>query len=119
MKTIIKLLVTAFIVVALSNFLPGTHIDSYTTGIWVAVILGLINLFIKPLLIVLTLPVTIFTFGLFLLVINAFIIMLCSELVTNFRVDGFWWALLFSLLLSFFQSILFAAFDKNKRNLNL
>lgn len=116
MKTIIQLLVTAFIVVALSNFLPGTHIDSYTTGIWVAIVLGLINIFIKPLLIVLTLPVTIFTFGIFLLVINALIILMSSSLVSGFQVDGFWWALLFSLLLSFFQSFIFAAFDKGSQN---
>jgi len=111
MRIIIRLLVTAFIVVALSNFLPGTYIDNYVTGIWVAIVLALINLFIKPLLILLTLPVTIFTFGLFLLVINALMILLCSKLVTGFHVEGFWWAFLFSLLLSFFQSVLFAAFE--------
>lgn len=119
MSFIIRLLTTAFIVVALSNFLPGTHIDDYVTGIWVAVVLGLINFFVKPLLVLLTLPVTIFTFGLFLLVINALMIMLCGELVSGFHVKGFWWAFLFSLLLSFFQSFIFAAFDKNKRNLNM
>jgi|SRR5699024_3554603 len=111
MRLLIQILVTAFIVVALSNFLPGTGIENYMTGIWVAIVLGLMNVFVKPILILFTLPVTIFTFGLFLLVINAFIIMICSSLVKGFYVDGFWWALLFSLLLSFCQSILFAAFQ--------
>lgn len=119
MKTVIRILVTAFIVVSLSNFLPGTHIDSYTTGIWVAIVLGLINIFVKPILIVLTLPVTVFTFGFFLLVINALIILLSSNIVEGFYVDGFWWALLFSLLLSFFQSVLFAALEKGGQNRRL
>lgn len=117
MKIIIRILVTAFIVVALSNFLPGSHIDNYVTGIWVAIVLGLINLTIKPLLIILTLPVTILTFGLFLLVINALLILLSSRLVSGFYVEGFWWAFLFSLLLSLFQSVLFAVFEKKNRNL--
>ncbi|HLS29322.1 MAG TPA: phage holin family protein [Flavobacteriaceae bacterium] len=118
MKLIIRILATAFIVVALARFLPGTHIDNYLTGIWVAIVLGLINIFIKPLLIILTLPVTIFTFGLFLLVINALLVLLSSELVSGFYVKGFWWALLFSLLLSFFQSVLFSAFEKKNENLH-
>lgn len=116
MRLLIRILITAFIVVALSNFLPGTQIRDYTTGIWVAVVLGLMNVFVKPILIVLTLPVTVFTFGLFLLVINAFIILLSSSLIGGFIVDGFWWALLFSLLLSFCQSILFSAFRQEPQN---
>lgn len=113
MKLILRILITAFIVVALANFLPGTGIKNYGTGIWVAIILGLMNVFVKPVLIILTLPVTVITFGLFLLVINAIIILLCSSLVSGFYVDGFWWALLFSLLLSFCQSILFAGFKNS------
>lgn len=119
MRLVIRILVTAFIVVALANFLPGAAIPNYVTGIWVAIVLGLINTFIKPILILFTLPVTIITFGLFLLVINAFVILLCSHLVSGFHIDGFWWALLFSLLLSFCQSILFAAFEKQNKNRKL
>lgn len=115
MRAIIYILVTAFIVVSLSNFLPGTHIEGFRTGIWVAIFLGLMNIFVKPLLILFTLPVTVLTFGLFLLVINAFIILICSRFVDGFYVDGFWWALLFSLLLSFCQSVLFAALEKINR----
>ncbi len=116
MKLILRILITAFIVVALANFLPGTAIKSFGTGIWVAIILGLMNVFVKPILVILTLPVTVFTFGLFLLVINALLILLCSSLVSGFYVDGFWWALLFSLLLSFCQSILFATLQNNPKN---
>lgn len=115
MKLLLRILVTAFIVVALSNFLPGTHIANFYTGIWVAIIIGLMNIFIKPLLVILTLPVTIITFGLFLVVINAIIILLASSLVEGFKVDGFWWALAFSLLLSFCQSVLFAAFTNQNQ----
>lgn len=119
MRLLIRILVTAFIVVALANFLPGTHIDNYVTGIWVAIALGLMNVFVKPILVIFTLPATVFTFGLFLLAINAFIIMLCSSLVSGFYVDGFWWALLFSLLLSFCESILFATVQNRNENRNL
>lgn len=112
MKLVIRILVTAFIVVALSNFLPGAHIYNYMTGIWVAITIGLLNLLIKPLLIIFTLPVTILTLGLFLFVINAIVIMIASSLISGFYVDGFWWALVFSILLSVCQSFLFAAFEK-------
>ena len=69
--------------------------------------MGILNLFVKPILIILTLPITIFTFGLFLFVINALIILLAAKFVNGFRVDGFWWALLFSLLLSVLTSFLY------------
>jgi putative membrane protein len=74
----------------------------------VAVVLALLRMTVKPLLIILTLPVTIVTFGLFLLVINAFIILLADSLIDGFNVSGFWIALLFSLILSVFESILFS-----------
>lgn len=114
MKTILKILITAFIVVALANLLPGVGIHSYFTGIIVAAVLGLMNLLVKPILILFTLPVTIITLGLFLLVINALIVLMVDGLIGGFYVDGFWWALFFSLLLSFFQTILFSVFKEKK-----
>jgi len=117
MRILLRILITAFIVVALSNFLsPHLAIKSFGTGVWVAIVLGLMNIFVKPVLILFTLPVTVFTFGLFVLAINAFIVMLCSSLVSGFYVEGFWWALLFSLLLSICQSILFATFQDRRKN---
>jgi putative membrane protein len=95
-------------VVLLANILPGVHVDTFGIAVIVALVLSLLNFLVKPLLVILTLPVTIVTFGLFLLVINALIILMASGLVSGFAVDGFWWALLFSLLLSLVQSILFA-----------
>ena len=108
MKFILRLLLSALAVVLLANILPGVHVATYGIAILVALVLSLLNLLVKPLLVILTLPVTILTLGLFLLVINALIILLASSLVSGFNVDGFWWALLFSLLLSVLQSILFA-----------
>ena len=111
-NTLVKILLSAIAVVVLANILPGIYVSGYLTAVIVAAVLILLNLFVKPLLIIFTLPVTIFTFGLFLLVINALIILICDALVSGFRVSGFWYALLFSILLSLFQSILFALTKK-------
>jgi putative membrane protein len=108
MKFILRLLLSALAVVLLANILPGVHVATFGIAVLVALVLSLLNFLVKPLLVILTLPVTIVTFGLFLLVINALIILMAGGLVSGFTVDGFWWALLFSLLLSLVQSILFA-----------
>jgi len=116
MKLILRILLSALAVVILSKVLPGVGVDSYTTAIIVAVVLSLLNFIVKPILIVLTLPVTIITFGLFLLVINAILILLADRLIGGFEVNSIWWALLFSLLLSFLQSILFSLLKEGKKN---
>jgi len=105
MKTLINIFFTAVFVILLSYYMPGVKVDNFFTAVIVAAVLGLLNIFIKPVLVLFTLPVTIFTLGLFLLVINAIIIMLCDELVHGFEVQGFLKALLFSLVLSFCQSL--------------
>ncbi|RAV27908.1 phage holin family protein [Sinomicrobium soli] len=105
MKLILRVLLTALAVVILAKILPGVNVDSYLTAIIVALVLGLLNLLVKPLLILFTLPITILTMGLFLLVINAVVILFTESLVGGFQVASFWWALLFSLLLSFLQSV--------------
>lgn len=112
MKLILRVLLTAVAVVILAYILPGIGVEGYLSAIIVAVVLGLLRLIVKPILILLTLPITIVTLGLFLLVINAVIILLASYFVDGFIVTSFWWALLFSLLLSFLQSILFSLLDK-------
>lgn len=108
MKLILRILLSALAVVILAKVLPGVGVDTYTTAIIVAIVLSLLNFIVKPILVILTLPVTILTLGLFLLIINAIIILLADSLITGFSVDNIWWALLFSLLLSFLQSILFS-----------
>ncbi len=114
MKLIVKILLTAIAVVVIANFLPGVEIANYTSAIVVAVVLGLLRVTVKPLLILFTLPATIVTLGLFLLVINAIIILLADYFVSGFYVSGFWVAFLFSLLLSIFQSFLYSIVKENK-----
>lgn len=113
MKFIIKILMTAIVVVLLANFLPGVSVDGFMTALIVVVVLTLLDLIVKPILVLFTLPVTIVTFGLFLLVINAIIILLADAFVGGFNVAGFWVALIFSLLLSIIQSILFSLLTKD------
>jgi len=103
----IRILITAFLVMLLAHVLPGIHVDSFLTSVWVAIVLAILNVFIKPLIVILTIPITIFTLGLFLLVINGLIILLCEQIVGGFHVASFWSALLFSLVLSLLQSIVF------------
>ncbi|MCD0468523.1 phage holin family protein [Flavobacterium sp. JAS] len=114
MKLLLRLLVTAGLVLLIANFLPGVHVASFTTAIIVAIVLGLLNLFIKPILVILTLPVTVITLGLFLLVINAIIILLCTNIVGGFAVDTFWTALFFSIILSILQSITYKIVGDDK-----
>ncbi|MCB0371821.1 MAG: phage holin family protein [Muricauda sp.] len=106
MKLIMRLLLNALAVVILSYILPGVGVDSMFTAIIVAVVLSVLNFLVKPILVILTLPITVLTLGLFLLVINAIIILITSNLIDGFQVTSFWWAIIFSLLLSFLQAIL-------------
>lgn len=107
MNFVMRIIVTSIIAFGLSYILNGVHIDSFWAAIVFAIVLAILNAIVKPILILLTLPITLFTFGLFLFVINAGIILLTAEFVKGFRVDGFWWALLFSLLLSVITSVLY------------
>lgn len=108
MNFILRLLLTALAVVILAKLLPGVSVDSYWTAIIVALVLALLNFIVKPLLVLFTLPVTILTLGLFLLVINAIIIFMADGFVAGFDVDGWLIAIIFSLLLSLVQSLLFS-----------
>ena len=115
MKLILKMLLTAIAVVILAEILPGIHVAGYVSAIVVAVVLGLLRIFVRPLIVLFTLPITILTLGLFLFVINAMIILLADKLIDGFAVSGFLYALLFSLLLSFFQSILYSFLKEKKQ----
>jgi len=116
MNLILRVLLSAVAVVVLSKLLPGVDVNTYLTAIIVAVVLSLLNFIVKPILVILTLPVTILTLGLFLLIINASIILLADYFVDGFSVANIWWALIFSLLLSIFQSILFSFLKKDKKS---
>ena len=106
MNWVVKILVNAISVVLTASLLPGVEVKNFLTAIIIVVVLSLLNLFVKPLLIILTIPITLLTFGLFLLAINAIIILLADDLISGFKVDNFWWALLFSIVLSVINSLL-------------
>ena len=102
-------------VVVLSKLLNGVHVDSYGTAVIVAVVIALLNLSVKPLLVILTLPVTILTLGLFLLIINGIVIWMAHKLVDGFDVSSFWMGILFSILLTILQSILHSLLKEDKK----
>jgi putative membrane protein len=107
MNILVRIIVSAAVAFGLSYVLRGIHIDTFWTALVLAIVLTILNLIVKPILIILTLPITLLSFGLFLFVINACIILLAGKFVNGFTVDGFWWALLFSLLLSAVTSLLY------------
>lgn len=95
----------------------GVHVEHYGYALLVVVVMAIANVIVKPILIVFTIPITVVTLGLFLLVINAGIILLVDYFVPGFEVDGFWWALGFSLILSIFNSMINdLTKDKSERN---
>ena len=105
MNFLVKLILSSIAVTLSAYLIPGVTVDSFMTAAVVAVAISILNLFFKPIFIVLTLPVTVFTFGLFLLAINAFMIMIASSFISGFYVSGFWSALFFSFVLTFLQSL--------------
>jgi putative membrane protein len=112
---VIQFLLTGLAVLLTAYLLPGVHVDHYGHALLVALVLAIANVLLRPLLILFTIPLTIATLGLFLLVINAVIIIVVDYFVAGFRVDGFWWAVAFSLILSIFNSM-FADLTKEKDN---
>jgi putative membrane protein len=115
MNLLMRIIVTSIIAFALSYILNGVHLDTFWSAIILAIVLAIMNAIVKPILILLTLPITLFTLGLFLFVINALIILFADELISGFEVDGFWWALLFSLLLSLCTSLLYKERKKDEK----
>ncbi|AYB30501.1 phage holin family protein [Chryseolinea soli] len=105
MSGIVRFLLSGLAVLLTAYLLPGVHVEHYGYALLVAAVLAIVNFIIKPILVVLTIPITVLTLGLFLLVINALMILLVDSLIDGFRVDGFWWALAFSLILSVFNSL--------------
>lgn len=127
MKFFIKLFVTAVAVLITAYFLSGVtignnqfyssgtpEINRFVTALLVAVVLAFLNTIVKPILTIISLPITVFTLGLFLLAINAIIILFADKLVDGFKVDGFFTALLFSLVLSLVNGLLNLLVDKKE-----
>ena len=120
MNFLFKILITAVNVFILAAILPGVEIvnNNIFTAVIVALVLAVLDAIVKPLLILFTLPATVLTLGLFLFVINACIILIDAHFVHGFKVDSFWHAMLFSILLSFFNSFVHKrAFPDNKKSI--
>lgn len=105
MRLIMNWLVSAVAILIAAYLLPGIAVSGFVVALILAIVLGAINAFLKPLLVALTLPVTVVTFGLFLFVINALLVMLAAAVVPGFTVDSFWWALGFSVVLSLVNAV--------------
>jgi putative membrane protein len=106
MRFLLKLLVTSLAVFFSAYILNGVYLEGFPTAILVALLMGFLNAFLKPILIILTIPITLVTFGLFLLVINAVIILLADYALTGFTVDSFFTAVVFSIIVSVITWIL-------------
>jgi len=109
---ITNLLINTISIFAVSYILSGIQIESFITALIVAVVMAILNVTLKPLLILITIPLTIVTLGLFLLVVNVLVLYAAAALIDGFQIAGFWWALAFSLLVSFINSVLFGL-EKN------
>lgn len=112
MKLIIRWLLLACALVLLTQLVPGIQIRSFGSAMWAAFVIGLLNAFVRPLLILFTLPVTVLTMGLFLFVINAFTFQLASRMLDGFQVQGFWHALLGSVLYSVCSLVIDVALER-------
>lgn len=108
LSIILSILISSVAVFVTAQILPGVHMDNFGSALIAAIVLGVINTFIRPILLLLTLPINVLTLGLFTLVIVALCVLLASAIVPGFRVDGFWWALAFGLVLWIVNSFLFS-----------
>lgn len=114
MKILIRTLITAILVMVISYLMKGVVVDEFLVAFKVAILLGLLNFFVKPILVFFTLPITVFTLGLFLLVINALMILTCSHFIDGFHVSSLWTAMFFSVILSLSQSLVYKLTGEEK-----
>lgn len=106
MNFFLKMILSSIAVIIVSYLLPGVYVENFFVALVLAIVLAILNGLVKPILIIFTIPLTVVTLGLFLLVINALIILIADSIVPGFQVDGFWWAFIFSILLSVTNSFL-------------
>ncbi|GAB3824746.1 phage holin family protein [Hymenobacter sp. 15J16-1T3B] len=105
MGFILKFILSAIIAYVLTKVLPGAHLGGFTDALLLVLVLGILNAVVKPILKILGFPITVLTLGLFLLVINAVIVLLADWLLPGFKVDGFLYALIFSIVLTLVTSV--------------
>lgn len=116
MRLLIVWLTTAATVLIASYILPWVAVDSFGSALLFAALLGLVNLLIRPLVLLVTLPLNILTLGLFTFVVNALMILLIDNLMTTFDAGNFWTALILSLLIGFFNSLILSEAPKHAMN---
>lgn len=102
---IVKWLINALAIFLVGNFLPGIHVPDYVTALWAALTLGILNTIVRPILLLLTLPINLLTLGLFTFVLNGFMFWLATKVVHGFTVDTFWWAMLGAVLVSAISTV--------------
>src|SRR3989344_181167 len=106
MKTITHWFISALAIIITAYILPGVHVSGFVSALIMALVLGIVNSFIRPILLILTLPITIITLGLFLLVLNTLLIMFSAYIVPGIAIDGFLWAFIFGIILAIVSSFL-------------
>lgn len=107
MNFLIKLILNAVAILLTSYLLAGVHVEGFLAALLLAFVLAIFNAILKPILIILTIPITVLTLGFFLVVINAGVLLLAAYFVEGTHIDGFWWAVLFGLIVSVLNSILY------------
>jgi putative membrane protein len=110
-----RLLITAFSVIIVAYLVPGVHVSGFSAAFMVALVLSFLNAFLKPVLLILTIPITLFSFGLFLFVLNAIIVQIADYILDKFAIDNFLYALLFSIILSIVNTILESIFGPKSK----
>ncbi|MFN4329381.1 MAG: phage holin family protein [Limnobacter sp.] len=112
MNLLIIWVLNALALMAVAYLLPGVTVDGFLSALWAALVLGLVNSVVRPVLTILTLPLTLLTLGLFYFVLNGLMFYWVGSVLDGFRVDGFWWSVLAALLYSLFATALSSVFFK-------
>lgn len=111
MSLIIKLLVNALALIITANVIKGIHLSSFSSAIWASLILGIVNMVIRPIMLLITLPINFLTLGLFTLIINGLMLWTTSQLVSGFAIDTFFSALIGAIVLSIVSTVLSFVFN--------
>ncbi len=108
MHILLAIIINTIAVLLTAYILPGIHVAGFWTAVFVAIVLGIVNAVLRPIIFILTLPINILTLGLFSFVIMGLLVYLVSAIVPGFKVDNFWWAILFALIVAVINWILWS-----------
>ena len=116
MNFIVRLILNAVAILLTSYLLSGVHVEGFLAAFILAFVLAILNAFLKPVLVILTIPISIVTLGLFLIVINVGVLYLATYVVPGTSIDSFWWAVLFGFIVSILNSILYGLAGENNNS---